>query len=399
MASWPPKKNAAFTFAVSLVDQSNTKLFKANPTLAAGDVTVDIDGAGFNNPATLPAAEPVGSSRVKVPLSSGEMNGDVITVKFSDAAGAEWNDLTVVIHTVTRQIDDLAYPTTSGRSIDVDVSGGVEVGSFQAGAIDAAAIATDAIDADALAANAIAEINATVDTALADYDGPTRAEATADADSILSKLLKYAQLIVRKDAAIATDNATELTAINANGGSGAGAFSNITEALEALRDRGDAAWITAVGFSTHAAADVWAVATRLLTAGTNIALAKGVGLTGLNDLSAAAINAEVDTALADYDGPTHTEMTAELATADDAVLAAIPSANANADALLDRAAGVETGYTPRQALRLILSALAGKLSGAATATVSIRDVGDTKDRITATVDADGNRSAVTLDGA
>jgi hypothetical protein len=44
------------------------------------------------------------------------------------------------------------------------------------GAITAAKIATDAIDADALAADAIAEINATVDTALSDYDAPTKAE-------------------------------------------------------------------------------------------------------------------------------------------------------------------------------------------------------------------------------
>jgi hypothetical protein len=71
----------------------------------------------------------------------------------------------------------------------------------------------------------------------------------ADSVSILAKLLKYVQLLARKDAAIATDNATELTAINASGGSGAGAFSNQTDAEEALRDRGDAAWATATGFA------------------------------------------------------------------------------------------------------------------------------------------------------
>jgi hypothetical protein len=67
-------------------------------------------------------------------------------------------------------------------------------------------------------------------------------------------------------------------------------------------------------------------------------------------------------------------------------------------ALLDLADGIETGRTPRQAARLILSALTGKLSGAATPTISIRDTNDTKNRIVATVDADGNRSAVVLDG-
>lgn len=72
--------------------------------------------------------------------------------------------------------------------------------------------------------------------------------------------------------------------------------------------------------------------------------------------------------------------------------------NATADALLDRSNGVETGYTPRQSLRLMLAALAAKLSGAATATVTIRNVTDSKDRITASVDVSGNRTAVTLDG-
>ncbi len=71
--------------------------------------------------------------------------------------------------------------------------------------------------------------------------------------------------------------------------------------------------------------------------------------------------------------------------------------NAIADALLDRSAGIETGFTPRQAARIILASQGAKVSGAATTTVTIRDVGDTKDRIVATVDADGNRTAVTLD--
>ncbi len=73
-----------------------------------------------------------------------------------------------------------------------------------------------------------------------------------------------------------------------------------------------------------------------------------------------------------------------------------PTADQNADALLDRTAGIETNRTVRQGLRLMLSALAGKLSGAATTTVTIRDTNDGIDRIVATVDANGNRSAVTL---
>lgn len=78
---------------------------------------------------------------------------------------------------------------------------------------------------------------------------------------------------------------------------------------------------------------------------------------------------------------------------------AAPTAAQNATELLDQAAGVETNRTVRQALRLMLAALGGKLSGAATTTVAIRDTNDSKDRITATVDADGNRTAVTYDAS
>lgn len=61
------------------------------------------------------------------------------------------------------------------------------------------------------------------------------------------------------------------------------------------------------------------------------------------------------------------------------------------------AAGDIDGFTIEQALKLILANAAGKLSGAATATNTIRAADDSKARITATVDADGNRSVVTLD--
>lgn len=60
--------------------------------------------------------------------------------------------------------------------------------------------------------------------------------------TLTTKIRKFFQLSLRKDAAIATDNATELTELNASGGSGVGAYSNITDAQESIRDRGDAAW-------------------------------------------------------------------------------------------------------------------------------------------------------------
>lgn len=113
------------------------------------------------------------------------------------------------------------------------------------------------------------------------------------------------------------------------------------------------------------------------------------------DTEVAAIKAKTDNLPTDPADQSAVEAAIDAAEA--AILAAIPSASTNAVALLDTADGVETSITPRQAIRLILAASAGKLSGAATSTVVIRNVGDSKDRITALVDADGNRSAVTVD--
>jgi hypothetical protein len=96
-------------------------------------------------------------------------------------------------------------------------------------------------------------------------------------------------------------------------------------------------------------------------------------------------------------GAKTTNLPATPAATGDAMTLTAGERNSVADALLDRAAGVETGVTTRQGLRLMLASLVGKLSGAATTTVTIRDTTDAKNRIVATVDANGNRSAVTLD--
>jgi len=66
----------------------------------------------------------------------------------------------------------------------------------------------------------------------------------------------------------------------------------------------------------------------------------------------------------------------------------------------DIIAGIADGSLDLQEmLRVIVAATAGKSSGFGTANVAFRDYADTKDRITATVDSTGNRTAITLDGA
>lgn len=74
------------------------------------------------------------------------------------------------------------------------------------------------------------------------------------------------------------------------------------------------------------------------------------------------------------------------------------SPDTNADAYLDRADAVEVGLTPREAMRLGAAADAGILSGAGTTNVQIKNaVADDTVRIDATVDADGNRTAIVVD--
>lgn len=101
--------------------------------------------------------------------------------------------------------------------------------------------------------------------------------------------------------------------------------------------------------SSHAAADVWSVGTRILTAGTNIALAKGVGVTGFTDIDAAGVrsavglaSANLDTQLTAIDDFLDTEIAAIKAKTDNlpaspAATGDIPTAGAVADAVWDEA--------------------------------------------------------------
>ena len=75
-----------------------------------------------------------------------------------------------------------------------------------------------------------------------------------------------------------------------------------------------------------------------------------------------------------------------------------------ADAVTEITAGVFARAFPAtygsltfdQVCKVAIAVLSGKLSGAATTTVSIRNLNDSADVVVATVDADGNRSAVTI---
>ncbi|MCK5606582.1 hypothetical protein KAR91_32070, partial [Candidatus Pacearchaeota archaeon] len=115
-----------------------------------------------------------------------------------------------------------------------------------------------------------------------------------------------------------------------------------TDSLEAVRNRGDTAWLT--GNTTTPD-----------TAGTAAALHATTDalINGLNDITVAEI-----------------------------------------------IAGISDGtYDLQEMVRILFAALGGKSDGGGTTTLHFRDSADAKNRITATVDANGNRTSITLDGS
>lgn len=89
--------------------------------------------------------------------------------------------------------------------------------------------------------------------------------------------------------------------------------------------------------------------------------------------------------------------TGDLAASIDVAATVDLTAAAIADEILDQQM-IETGLTVRETLRLCAAALAGKISGSEGTTITIRSaVADDTDRIVATVDASGNRTALTYD--
>lgn len=124
-------------------------------------------------------------------------------------------------------------------------------------------------------------------------------------------------------------------------------------------------------------------------------------IAGYIDTEIAAIKAKTDNLPSDPADQSAVEAAITAATSGLATSSSVAAVQSAVDALPTLAeflaGGDVDGYTLEQSLKLILSACAAKLSGAATTTITIRAADDSKDRITATVDSDGNRSAVTLD--
>jgi len=120
MASyWPPKRATAYIIYIALESVATAGTFQSNPTLAAGDFKVSLDGGSLVNLTTLPTVTPASGKTVKISLSSAEMTADNVTIVCSDAAGNEWKDLVISLATVANQNDDLLTQGTGTNQISL----------------------------------------------------------------------------------------------------------------------------------------------------------------------------------------------------------------------------------------------------------------------------------------
>lgn len=188
-----------------------------------------------------------------------------------------------------------------------------------------------------------------------------------------------------------------LTAVPWNAAWDAEVQSECTDALNAYDPPTNAEMVA----RTLAAAD-YATATALATVDTVVDAIQAKTDNLPSDPADASVIASATGAILTAVGDVQTDVTAIL---DDTGTSGVVVAAASktgyrlsatgVDDILDEP--VEASATVRQSLRLHNAVLGGKASGLETTAATFRDLGDTKDVVVATVDGDGNRSAVTHD--
>lgn len=124
------KSGAADNIVIpGLISQADTKLLITNPTIAVGDFKIwNPGGAGsWDNLATTPTALSAAGTAVLVSWNAAEAAYSPFVIVWQDAAGGQWCSGGLSIRMGPRDIADLAYPTTTGRSIDVLATGEVGI--------------------------------------------------------------------------------------------------------------------------------------------------------------------------------------------------------------------------------------------------------------------------------
>ena len=258
----------------------------------------------------------------------------------------------------------------------------------------------------------VAATPAEVATALGTYDGPTKAEMDT-AHALLATPAQVATELGTYDGPTKAemDTAHALLATPAQVATELGTYDGPTKAE---MDTAHAL------LATVAKQDVIDGIVDAILVDTAVIGALGAGLSGIpwNAAWDAEVQSEVADGLAAYDPPTKTEMdTAHallatvakqdvidgivdailLDTGTDGVILKAAGLNADAvDEIYDEV--IEGTLTFRQAMRVVVALLTGISTGGGTVTPTFRDIADSKARVTFTADADGNRTASTIDG-
>lgn len=389
----------------------------AFPATTGRSILVETDGMIHSDVKEWLAVAPNALASGRVDSTTGAMQANVVTAA-----------------AVANAAIDAATFAAGAIDAAAIANGAINAATFTAGAIDAGAIAPNAIGASELATDAVNEIR---DAILADstpFNG-------ADVGIILTQTANVFRAVVNGTAdsgstttlvdAVRTEADTDywkgawlvITSGTINGQMRKiSAFNFTTDTITV-----DRAFTQAVGTNTYeifpadfpnnlanllietdgmAHADVkeWLATTPNVLVSGRVDASVGAIAAGAIDAASIA-NGAIDAATfaaGAIDAAAIANGAIDAATfaagAVDSAALATDAVNKIADGLLDRANAIETSLTLREAQRLIVSSAAGKLSGAATTTVLIRNaIGDSKNRITATVDASGNRTAVTTD--
>jgi len=116
MASYPPKKNAAFNSYAVIRDADGDPI--ADP--AGLSAVLSKDGGAQAAAANIPAVVSAGSKIVKLAMTAAEMNANEIAVVVSSTSvGAK--DAFQVLYTSVRQVDDLSTITLTATEVADEV--------------------------------------------------------------------------------------------------------------------------------------------------------------------------------------------------------------------------------------------------------------------------------------
>jgi len=166
MANTVPVVGSTFTFGVQLRSQADANLYQTNPTIAAGDFRISVNGAAYDNLDNLPTVTPAGEDRVQITISAAETTaagaGGNIQVSWKDQADDEWYPGYAILIVYATNLDSLAtaaaLAVVDGIVDSIFLITGTNGVVLADGAVTAAKIAADAITSSELADSAVAEI-------------------------------------------------------------------------------------------------------------------------------------------------------------------------------------------------------------------------------------------------